>query len=148
MIVGDTVRLEVNPEVSNVTSFTSAGDGVSNPVIAIRNAKTTFDIRNKQMLSIGGLMRNEKRETERRVPYLSAIPLLGWFFRSKRIENIQTQVVIFLTINILKDDGKDFVTQPGDTSEKILKEINKMKNSLPKNEESLENDKKLILDQK
>ena len=135
MIVDDKVRLEINPEVSTVTSFSSAGNGISNPVIAIRNAKTTFDIRDGQMLSIGGLMRNEKREVERRVPYLSAIPLLGWLFTSTRVEDIQTQVVIFLNISILKDD-KDHVTQPGKIPENIKEEIDRIKKSLPKLEEN------------
>lgn len=148
MIVDDKVRLEINPEVSTVTSFSSAGEGISNPVIAVRNAKTTFDIRDNQMLSIGGLMRNEKREVERRVPYLSSIPLLGWFFRSKRIEEIQSQAVIFLNIKILKDDGKDFISQPGEIPDNIQKQIDKIKMNLPEKKESLEEDKKLLLDQK
>ena len=148
MIVDDKVRLEINPEVSTVTSFASAGEGVSNPVIAVRNAKTTFDIRHNQMLSIGGLMRSEQIEVDKRVPYLSEIPLLGWFFRSKRIEDVQSQVVIFLNIKILKDDGEDNVTQPGNIPEKVKEEIKKIKESMPKKEESLEADKKLILDQK
>lgn len=148
MIVGDKVRLEINPEVSTVTSFASAGEGISNPVIAVRNAKTTFDIRDNQMLSIGGLMRNEQREVDRRVPYLSSIPLLGWFFRSKRIEEIQSQAVIFLNIKILKDDGEDYISQPGEIPESIQKQIDKIKENLPEKKESFEEDKKLILDEK
>ena len=142
MIVDDTIRLEINPEVSTVTGFTN-----DQPIIAIRNAKTTFDVKDGQMLSIGGLMRKEKREVDRRVPYLSSIPLLGWFFRSKRIEGVHTQVVIFLNVRILKNH-KDSVIQPSVMPDKVQQEIDKMEKNLPKKKESLKEDKKLILDQK
>ena len=140
MIVNDKVRLQVNPEVSTVTSFASAGNGISNPVIAIRNASTTVDIRDGQMLSIGGLMRNEKRDVVRRVPILADIPLLGWFFTSNRIENIQTQVVIFLNIRTLKDDHLDHITQPGEIPDKIKEHIEKIKEAMPKIAPPVEND--------
>lgn len=101
MVSGGQVRLELNPEVSTVTGFASAGEGVSNPTIAVRNALTDLTVKDGQLVSVGGLYRSEEREVKRQVPILGSIPILGILFRGTRKERVETQLVIFLTINIL-----------------------------------------------
>ena len=106
MIAGNTVRLQVNPEVSTVTGFTSAGNtGVSNPIIAVRYARTELEVKDGELISIGGLLRNEERTVRKRVPVAGSIPVLGHMFRSARLETVKTQLVIFLRLRIL-DEGK------------------------------------------
>jgi len=96
-IFKDRVVLEVSPEVSNITSYEDGG----NPVIAIRSASTMLEMNDNQMVSIGGLLREEKIETEKRVPILGSIPLIGTLFRANSSEEIRSQLVIFLTVNIV-----------------------------------------------
>ena len=104
MVIGDSVRLSVSPEVSNITRYEILQAQMSKvPVIAIRNASTELTIKDGQMISIGGLLREEARETNSRVPILGSIPLLGTLFRSTTTENIQSQLVIFLTTKVLED---------------------------------------------
>jgi general secretion pathway protein D len=97
MIGEGKARLKVNPEVSNVTRIDISGA----PIIAIRNANTELDVLDGQLISMGGLFRNEERELERRVPILSRIPLLGHFFRGKERQSVRSQLVIFLSVRIL-----------------------------------------------
>ncbi|MDT8390253.1 MAG: type II and III secretion system protein [Lentisphaeria bacterium] len=101
MIQGDRIRLDVSPEVSNV-SRTDEATGA--PIIAVRNAKTELELRDGQLVSIGGLLRNEELERERRVPVLSAIPLLGHLFRGTSQQTVQSQLVIFIRVTILADN--------------------------------------------
>lgn len=54
MVANGRVRLEINPEVSTVTGFSNAGEGVANPIIAVRNAKTELEVLSGQLISIGG----------------------------------------------------------------------------------------------
>jgi len=105
-IAGDTARVDINPEVSTVTGFTAAGaSGVSNPIVAIRNVRTTLTLKDGEILTIGGLLRSEDRKVVRKVPVLGDIPLLGLLFQSRRNQQVKTQLVFFLRVNIL-DEGR------------------------------------------
>jgi general secretion pathway protein D len=104
-IIGDTARLEINPEVSTVTGFTSGPSGTSSPIVAIRNVRTTLAMKDGEILTIAGLLRSEERRVVRRVPGLGRIPLLGLLFQSRRQETVKTQLVFFLRVNIL-DEGR------------------------------------------
>jgi len=131
MVAGNRVRLEINPEVSTVTGFSNAGEGVSNPIIAVRNAKTDLDVVSGQLISIGGLLRDEEREVNRQVPVLGSIPILGMLFRGRRIERVQTQLVIFLTIRILAErDMSAGTVRPQDIPQGIAEEIRRMQNAI------------------
>ncbi|MHC4872117.1 MAG: type II secretion system protein GspD [Planctomycetota bacterium] len=110
MISGSNVRLSISPEVSTVSGFAQAGEGFSNPIIAVRNAATELEVKDGQVISIGGLMRHEERDRVRRVPLLSSLPAVGQFFKSTYSENVKSQLVIFLTIKILKE------AKPGDVT--------------------------------
>ncbi|MHC4883924.1 MAG: type II secretion system protein GspD, partial [Planctomycetota bacterium] len=97
MISGDTVRLQVAPEVSTVTGFTAATEGgISNPIIAVRNANTELEVKDGELISIGGLYKTEEREVRRKVPILGSLPALGHLFRAEFTETTRTQLVIFL----------------------------------------------------
>ena len=59
-LTNDTARVEINPEVSNVTGFTAGGEGQApNPIIAIRNVTSTLSLKDGEVLTVGGLLRNE-----------------------------------------------------------------------------------------
>ncbi|MEN8662821.1 MAG: type II secretion system protein GspD [Lentimonas sp.] len=110
MIAGDRVRLEVNPEVSTVIGFSVAGD-VSNPIIAVRQARTELEVRDGQLISMAGLLQSTDRDTNRRTPIFSKVPVLGSLFKSDRRQSEQTQLIIFLNIKILKF-GEETIIQP------------------------------------
>jgi type II secretory pathway component GspD/PulD (secretin) len=100
------VKLGVNPEVSTVTGYTTSG-GVSNPIIAVRSADTVITVKDGEIISIGGLMKNEERNFEKKVPLLGDIPLLGLLFRSDRAITSKTRLMFFIKINILKEGQVD-----------------------------------------
>ena len=119
-IFEDRVVLEVSPEVSNISRYDDAG----NPVVAIRNASTMLEMNDGQMVSIGGLLREEKIETVKRVPILGSIPLLGSLFRATSSEEVRSQLVIFLTVNVVDSnaisaDSIDPSRVPEDLKKKI-----------------------------
>lgn len=117
MISGDRVRLEVNPEVSTVIGFSVAGD-VSNPIIAVRQARTELEVRDGQLISMAGLLQSTDRDTNRRTPIFSKVPVLGSLFKSDRVQSEQTQLIIFLNIKIL-EFGDETIIQPDQFDPKI-----------------------------
>ena len=53
------------------------------------------------MLTVGGLLRNEKRRTTRGIPVLEDIPLAGLLFQSRLDSMVRTQLIFFLRVRIL-----------------------------------------------
>ena len=135
-IFDDRVVLEVSPEVSNIIRFEESAAG-RNPVIAIRNASTLLEMNDGYMVSIGGLLREEKIETERRIPILGRIPLLGTLFRASSTETTRSQLVIFLTVNIVnpEDLAVDTINANG-ISEELQNQIEISRESLPEKKRS------------
>ncbi len=104
MIVNNTVYLSINPEVSNITRQEPAGaNGLTNPVIAVRKASTELEIKDGELLVLGGLLTTEERVQRNKVPILGSCPGIGHLFRSTRIQKIKTHLMIFLHIEILQE---------------------------------------------
>lgn len=108
-VVGrDAITVEVKPTVSNVVRFEfnpSAG-GIPVPVIAERAAITQVDVRNGELLVIGGLLDTQTRSDHRRVPIIGHIPFIGKFFSSTDDLEQKTNVVFILRIRILTSAEK------------------------------------------
>lgn len=139
-IFEDRVVLEVSPEVSNIIRYEESNAG-RNPVIAIRNASTMLEMNDNEMVSIGGLLREEKIETEKRVPILGSIPIIGSFFRAKSSEEVRSQLVIFLTVNVV--DPADLTADtvnPREVSEELREKIDATQKSIPEKKNSIFSD--------
>ena len=55
---------------------------------------------------IGGLMEKNKIESQRKIPLLGDIPVLGWAFRRTVKEDTKTELLIFLTPYIVQDPSQ------------------------------------------
>ena len=104
-IAGDVAEIEVNPEVSAVTGFSTGPNNATSPILAVRQMRATLRLKDGEVLSIGGLVRQEERDSVRKTPILGDIPLLGALFRSSRDTESRTQLLFFLRVHIL-DEGK------------------------------------------
>ncbi|MEW6264436.1 MAG: type IV pilus secretin PilQ [Thermodesulfobacteriota bacterium] len=72
-----------------------------NPPINKREAKTKLMVKNGETVVIGGIIIDEKSKTVNRVPGLHKIPVLGWLFKDYEISDAKTELLIFLTSNII-----------------------------------------------
>lgn len=96
---GNAIRLDVEQEISSVSESAQAVDLITNK----RFIKTSVLIEDGQMLVLGGLVQDDLKETEQKVPGLGDIPLLGWLFRYQRTSKTKTNLMIFLHPTIIKD---------------------------------------------
>lgn len=137
------VVLEVSPEVSNIIRYEESAAG-RNPVVAIRNASTMLEMSDDQMVSIGGLLREEKIETEKRVPILGSIPLIGSLFRASSSDEIRSQLVIFLTVNVVNpSDLSEDTIDPSRISDELQERIDASNAAIPEKKSSFSGDLKL-----
>lgn len=103
----DFVTLKLFTEVSNVLEGTAGSD--LGPTTTIRTSDTTVITKDSQMIVIGGLMSNNVTESERGVPFLKDIPLIGGLFRTTTDREEKTNLLIFITPRIVQDqfDARD-----------------------------------------
>lgn len=99
---GGSVRLEIFQEVSAVIPTEDSEQ--LGPTTSIRSATTSIVARDGQTVVIGGLISDDASRTETRVPYLSAIPVLGNLFRSSFTVNRKLNLLIFLTPHIIRNE--------------------------------------------
>ena len=86
--------------VSSLASSTEAVDLITNN----RTVTTSVIVDDEGTLVLGGLIQDELRDVEQRVPVLGSIPLIGALFRANRTELIKTNLMIFIKPTILRDD--------------------------------------------
>lgn len=97
---GDTVRLEVNQEVSALTdSVIGAADIVTNR----RSIQTTVLADDGQTIVLGGLISDDQVRSKSQVPVLGDIPLLGELFKSRKESKTRRTLFVFLRPTILRD---------------------------------------------
>ncbi len=137
------VEMIVAPEISSLTdqSVTIAA-GVSVPVIAKRSADTVVVTPNGQPVIIGGLMQNNKTESESKIPILGDIPLLGNLFKRKIKNNAKTELLIFLTPHIVETPSQLVALSEKERAASVLpkkaftdQDMDQFLNELPKNPE-------------
>ena len=99
------VRMNINAtiEVIQDTALGIGDAGLADIVTNKRELKTVVVAENRQTIVLGGLIRNETRVTDRRVPVLGRIPLLGRLFRSESQTNGRTMLLIFLRPTVMVD---------------------------------------------
>ena len=103
----DFVRLALFEEVSDIDQSTTVGDPtLVGPTTTIRSASTEVAARSGQTVVIGGLLADTIRTTERAVPYLSRIPVLGHLFRRSEDRRMKTNLLVFLTPHIIASDAQ------------------------------------------
>lgn len=99
------VTMKIKPEVSSVTKTITTGNNNTIPVVETSEAETTVIVKDGVTIIIGGLIKDEKIHTDKKVPVLGDIPLLGTLFRSKDHSLRKTELVIFLTPRIISGDS-------------------------------------------
>ena len=99
---GDTIKLDIDQEISNLAqSAGSASDIITNK----RTLKTSVLVENGEILVLGGLIDDQMRDTEQKVPVLGDIPLLGALFRSQITVKEKQNLMIFMRPSLLPDSS-------------------------------------------
>jgi len=93
------VSLNVNAVVEDILP---GSPDLTLPTTSKRDIQTTTIVSNGQSIIIGGLVRNNKDVTIKKVPFFGDIPIIGALFRHKEINEDKTTLVIVLTPYIVK----------------------------------------------
>ncbi len=116
----DYVKLKLFTEVSNVVTGTEGS--ALGPTTTVRTSDTTVIAKDSQMVVIGGLMSDNITEAVRGIPFLKDMPLLGFLFRTNSDRQIKTNLLIFITPRIIKDqfDARDHAIEQRDDFRQVM----------------------------
>jgi general secretion pathway protein D len=99
---GDAVLLKLEVESSSLANTSGAVDLITNK----RTISTSVQIPDGGTLVLGGLMKDEIKNSEQRVPWLGRIPLIGELFRTRDTGKTKTNLLVFLQPHILRNDAQ------------------------------------------
>ena len=96
-IIGDS-KIRLVLDISNDTPGESSGaDTTTNK----ESINSTVQINTGDVAILGGVYTNKRTDNKQYVPILSSIPIIGSFFKQKEKSDAKTQLLIFLTANIV-----------------------------------------------
>ncbi len=96
---GSSITLDLHPQVSDLASQASDASGI---IINTSEADTRVMVRDGETVAIGGMIRQNETETERRVPVLGSLPIVGGVFRSTSTTESKRELIIFVTPRIVE----------------------------------------------
>ena len=110
-VAGDgTVMLNVRPTLSRILGFVDdpnpelAAARVRNgvPEVQVREMESMLRVASGEVAIIGGLMQDAVRDTDRGVPGLARVPLLGRLFTATRRERDRSELLVVLRPTVLE----------------------------------------------
>jgi type II secretory pathway component GspD/PulD (secretin) len=100
-----TITLALKPEVSEKKTDDAFGGEVVLPRFTSRNLETSVVIENGQTVVLGGLMKDTTGRTVTKVPVLGSMPLVGKLFRKEDDTAERSNLLIFVTAQLVQSSG-------------------------------------------
>lgn len=88
------------------TTVTITENRIEMPVFSSRRVTTALTIYDGYTVAVGGLMREDVQNVEDKVPILGDIPFIGRLFQSKAENRIKSNLIIFVTAQIIDATGR------------------------------------------
>jgi type II secretory pathway component GspD/PulD (secretin) len=98
-ISGDnSINLQVLVTINEFIAAANTGNNTQ----TTRNLETNANIHNGGIFALGGLIKNTTANIVTETPFLSKIPILGWFLKKRRNEVIQNNLTVFICPTIIE----------------------------------------------
>jgi general secretion pathway protein D len=99
---GDSVMLKISQEASSIAASSqqvSSTDLITNK----RTISTNVMVEDGGIIVLGGLISDEVRESRSQVPFLGSIPVIGEFFKTRSVDKVKTNLMVFIRPRVIRD---------------------------------------------
>ncbi len=93
------MSLQIETEVSTLDRSISVDDV---PALHTNRVSSFFDLISSRTIAISGLIKNEVSENTEGIPFLKNIPVLGALFRSQNFQENKSELIIFVTPELMQ----------------------------------------------
>ncbi len=100
LVDNDTILLSIYQEVKKVISNATTDNAA--PITLTRSTNTTVKVKDNMTIVISGLIKNDESVTEKKVPLLGDIPILGYLFRATEKTSEKTNMMVFINTRIIR----------------------------------------------
>jgi type IV pilus assembly protein PilQ len=97
------IILDLNVKKDSVGQVIVGGAGQQVPSIDTREITTSVIVNDGQTVVLGGILETERRESEKKVPFLGDMPYLGRLFKTTNKQNNKDELLIFVTPKIVRE---------------------------------------------
>jgi len=105
------VRLEIDSEFSKLIEDVTS-PSTDTPTTAQRQAQTVVSMNSGSTIVIGGLIRDDKTNIEKKIPLLGDLPLVGGLFRFQKERLQKTNLLMFITPYVVSSqDDMERITE-------------------------------------
>jgi len=110
------IRTSVSEPTTEGSTSTSQADGLGASILSLRKrvADTTVELPSGGSMMIGGLIRDEVRQSVSGFPGLTKIPVLGALFRSKDFIRNESELVVIVTPYLARPVARQALARPDD----------------------------------
>ena len=116
-VMGDTSIVTASLDgLSNLTSSQKSGDDIQwfsvpmeQPFFKERSIDTHVTLYNGSTIVMGGLITEERRSMEDKIPFLGDIPFIGRLFRSRSEWSNKRNLLIFVTARLVDPNGRQII---------------------------------------
>lgn len=98
---GNAIKMDIEQKVDSLS--TTAVRGAADLITNTRSIKTSVMVDDGKVVVLGGLITEDMKENEQKVPLLGDLPLIGSLFRYKRNSKDKTNLMVFLHPVIMRD---------------------------------------------
>jgi general secretion pathway protein D len=101
-LIGDdgTIQLTIDQQVNDILG-TVPVDGNDQPIIGRRQAKSTINVNDGEMIVLGGLQRNKKEKSRGKLGFIFEIPIISKLLGARSKTDSRTELLLFIRPNVL-----------------------------------------------
>jgi len=106
------IALGLDQNFSLLTGFTTVPGGGSLPQTSDRTTNMFVNMKSGETIAIGGLIQDQDRKSVSGIPFLKDLPLIGYLFSRTTNSRTRTEIVFFLTANVVDSGNRAHAASP------------------------------------
>jgi pilus assembly protein CpaC len=110
------IRATIETEFSQIDGSVTTSGG---PALLTRKTSTEFNVRSGETIVLSGLVQRENATNIDKVPFLGDVPVLGHLFKSRKFQNKETELVVFVTPTVVDSRSAGVVDRVQRTQERL-----------------------------
>lgn len=112
LTISITPQININNEIAmdiiiDSSDFTGVTAGAAQGNTTTKKITTSANVKNREVLAIGGITKNKVVKTFSKTPFFGDIPILGHFFKRTEKQYIRSNLLIFISPRIIEIQAEE-----------------------------------------